>query len=48
MYKWRNGKTKRTRSILQCNFPNCRFVFRKWHNLLDHLRMHLNQRPYVC
>jgi hypothetical protein len=42
MYKCRNNNTKRTRVLLQCNFHHCQFVFRKWHNLLDHLRMHLN------
>ncbi|TNV86248.1 hypothetical protein FGO68_gene11531 [Halteria grandinella] len=26
----------------------CGKIFRKWHNLFDHLRTHTGERPFVC
>jgi hypothetical protein len=44
-----NKLSKRKNTILTCKHDGCkRPPFRKWHNFLDHLRSHSDERPYVC
>ena len=33
---------------MQCNHPGCTNIYKKWHNLYDHLRIHTKERPYNC
>ncbi|CDW88731.1 zinc finger protein 599 [Stylonychia lemnae] len=46
IFTFKNPKSKRLVKILQCD--ECGKQFRKWHNFFDHLRIHTNERPYVC
>ena len=38
--KFFNPVTGRTSNVFACDFPHCGKIFRKWHNLFDHLRIH--------
>ena len=46
--KFYNPMTSRTSNVFSCDIANCGKIFRKWHNLFDHLRIHTNEKPYVC
>ncbi|CDW79102.1 zinc finger protein zic 3 [Stylonychia lemnae] len=39
---------KRWQSQFLCKFENCNSIIKKWGNLFDHLRAHVNERPYKC
>ena len=30
------------------NSYTCKRLFRKWHNLFDHLRIHTGEQPFLC
>ena len=40
--------TRRNITHYECAYDNCRKVFTKAWNFLDHSRIHLGQRPYEC
>jgi len=48
IFTYKNPKSKRYIKVLKCDHENCSKWFRKWHNFFDHLRIHTNERPYVC
>ncbi len=39
---------KRLTKIFSCDYCNCGKLFRKWHNLFDHLRVHTREKPFEC
>ena len=45
--KYLNPNTSRWSQILICDM-NCGKLFRKWHNLFDHMRVHENDKPFEC
>jgi uncharacterized Zn-finger protein len=48
IFKYRNPRTHRNRTILKCDFDDCQMHFRKFHNFYDHLRIHTGERPFEC
>ena len=54
--KFRNKTTDRVLCVFVCQeeLPGihererCNKLFRKWHNLFDHMRTHTNERPFRC
>lgn len=44
--KYLHPETKRMRRIMECQF--CKKQFRKRCNFFDHLRIHTNEKPFVC
>ena len=48
VYKFKNPLTMKDMQILECKAENCDKVFRKWHNFVEHLRVHTKERPYIC
>ncbi len=46
--RFKNKHTNRFVCRIYCRFANCNKVFKKWQNVLDHLRMHTNERPFQC
>lgn len=48
IFKFRNAKTHRVRTILKCDFEGCPKTFNKFHNFYDHLRVHTGERPFEC
>lgn len=48
IFTYKNPRSKRHIKVLKCDHENCDKWFRKWHNFFDHLRIHTNERPYVC
>ena len=43
-----NPVTNRTSNLFSCDIADCGKIFRKWNNLFDHLRIHTNEKPYIC
>ena len=43
-----NQRTSRWSQEFICDYDNCHKIFKKWHNLFDHLRIHTNERPFRC
>ena len=48
IFTYKNPRSKRYIKVLKCDHEGCDKWFRKWHNFFDHLRIHTNERPYVC
>jgi len=48
IFTFKNPKSKRLIKVWKCDHEDCGKHFRKWHNFFDHLRIHTNERPYVC
>ena len=46
IYKYLNKKTFRFLHLMSCDI--CSKCFKKWHNFFDHLRIHTQERPFVC
>jgi hypothetical protein len=44
--KYLHPETKRMRRIMECQY--CKKQFRKRCNFFDHLRIHTNEKPFVC
>lgn len=40
--------TARKSLALSCDHEGCGKFFKKWHNLLDHLRIHTDEKPFQC
>lgn len=40
--------SKRWTQLFICEYPECDLVFKKWHNLFDHLRTHSKEKPFPC
>jgi hypothetical protein len=40
IYKYRNPRTARLKTLFKCDVNECRKTFIKLHNFLDHLRTH--------
>jgi uncharacterized Zn-finger protein len=39
---------RRHSKIFSCDYDGCGRLFRKWHNLFDHLRIHTLEKPFLC
>ena len=48
--KFFNQETSRRQCVFSCDEEHfqCKKIFRKWHNLFDHLRIHTHERPFHC
>lgn len=46
--KFTNPSTGRTSNVFSCDHEKCGKMFRKWHNLFDHLRIHTLEKPFLC
>ncbi|CDW72730.1 UNKNOWN [Stylonychia lemnae] len=46
--KYYKESNKRWLQVFICEYNQCSKTFNKWHNLFDHLRSHINERPYIC
>ncbi len=43
-----NRTTSRESKAFSCDYVKCGKLFKKWHNLLDHLRVHTMEKPFEC
>mmetsp|Transcript_12155 Transcript_12155/g.12000 ORF Transcript_12155/g.12000 Transcript_12155/m.12000 type:complete len:124 (+) Transcript_12155:63-434(+) len=49
LYKYYNKRSRRYVHFKKCFHNGCqKKAFTKWHNFLDHLRKHTNQKPFKC
>lgn len=48
IYKLKHPVADRFYKILACNYEGCEKLFKKFHNLFDHLRVHAQEKPFVC
>lgn len=49
IYEYKSPFNRRVIRLLNCTHEKCSGkIFRKWHNFFDHLRIHTNERPYLC
>jgi hypothetical protein len=44
-----NRNSNKTNTLLICTFKGCkRAPFGRWHNFLDHIRIHTKEMPFGC
>ena len=50
VFSYRNPHTMRKVKIFQCQHDNghCKKIFTKRLNFFDHLRVHTQEKPYIC
>ena len=48
IFTYKNPSSKRYEKVLKCDYEACDKWCRKWHNCLDHFRIHAMERPYIC
>ena len=46
--RYKHAETRRIRRIMECQYPGCNKQFRKRCNFFDHLRIHTNEKPFIC
>ena len=45
--RYKCSKTQRWSQVFICD-NGCGKLFRKWHNLFDHMRIHSKEKPFYC